>query len=558
MAAMSCSRLLSFAAALLLFGSACGKVEKPGNGVPEEQTPAAESTLFGTVRGNDGKPLEGVLVSDGLYVTKTDASGAYGLPGYPGGTDYVFVSTPSGYSAPVRDGIPVFWIFLKDASKGSDGKYHGLDFTLEKIADPERFSIIIYADPQPRSRSDGYDRLAYHSLDVCEDMYKDMKEQVGKMGGRPVYGICLGDVVHRDLSLIPDYKRGMAGTGIISYHVIGNHDHDVTKSSDRDAARTFESHFGPVNYSFNLGKFHIVVLDNMIAPVTESGRISDNCGNGLTDEIWEWLQNDLVATGPKVELIVCAHSPMFRLPGGKDRSANHAADYRKILSRFPKVYAFAGHTHISHNYVNIDDPVIETHTLTRVTGQLWTNEYVSDNGTPRGYIVAEYDHGKFSWKYKPLYYQTGAWDASYGGNSKKPSYTWRDWNYIGGRALLKSSGQPLDDNYQMQLFAPGVYEANKLYANIFLWDELWETPVFEYGGNHRKMTRVSDNRYSYATREIIEFFKANNSALASENYNLSDSNTDSMFSVFVNDEHGMGTVSVTDRFGETFSQEISW
>ena len=72
------------------------------------------------------------------------------------------------------------------------------------------------------------------------------------------------------------------------------------------------------------------------------------------------------------------------------------------------------------------------------------------------------------------------------------------------------------------------------------------------------MTRVSDNRYSYATREIIEFFKANNSALASENYNLSDSNTDSMFSVFVNDEHGMGTVSVTDRFGETFSQEISW
>ena len=273
--------LLICAAALL----ACKKDEQGGTGGGGGGGQDKPITVVGTVKGG-GTPLEGVVVSDGISCVKTGADGKYALPADLEKSLYIFVSTPSGWSAPVVQGQAMFWKAVKDCTKGSDGKYVA-DFTLNKIDDPEKFTIFIYADPQPRKNT-SYDQLAYKALDCCDDMYDDMQELKATITDQPVYGIGLGDIVHQDLSLLDKHKTGFARTGISNYNIIGNHDQGhVLEQSDDESWKKFAEKLGPVNYSFNLGNMHFLMLDNMISQGPGSGKYSDEeCLTGFTADIW--------------------------------------------------------------------------------------------------------------------------------------------------------------------------------------------------------------------------------------------------------------------------------
>jgi hypothetical protein len=283
------------------------------------------------------------------------------------------------------------------------------------------------------------------------------------------------------------------------------------------------------------------------------------------------MQEDLKYVSTDKTIMVCAHSPMFRSIGGNERSGSqHYKDYKQLLSHFAKVHHWAGHVHSTMNYVNKSDPKIESHSLTRVTGDLWTNEYLGSNGTPRGYTVFDYDGGSYQWYFKPIYYQTSAFSGSYGGPAAAPAYQWRDWDYVSGRAYIRGTdpAKPLDDSYQMQVFAPGTYPGSNsryLYANIFLWDNLWSLPKLTVNGRQYDMIRVTDKNYMYslANKEIKEYYKANNSHLATSEYGFVTNNTESIFmtkSEFSESEfeHGSGKVTVKDRFGNTYSSDITW
>lgn len=546
---------------VLLALASCGKEPGPAGGGGSSDTPK-DWMISGTVKGNDGALLEGVVVSDGQYCVKTDKQGRYYLPSNlsRGEHEYVMVSTPSAYAAPVQDGHACFWKWLKDCTKDSNGKYVA-DFTLNKIANPNRYKVLMFADPQPRKRSASLDKFAYSSLDLCDDMYLDMKEYVAANKNYPVYGIGLGDIVHQDLSLLAQYRNGMSTTGVTTYNVIGNHDQEHKLNlSDEEASKAYEAVMGPVNYSFNLGNVHYLMLDNMMS---QDGAYSDECATGLTDDIWEWVKNDLAHVSFDTPLMVCAHSPMIMKDDGQLRSGSHLADLRYLLSKYKKAYVWAGHSHSTFNYVDKDSPVVETHTVSRVTGTLWNNEYLGSNGTPRGYVVVDYNNGEFSWKFKPLYYQRG----SYGGyqmGGDEPEYKWRDWDYdASGRAIMKSTGKPLDESYQMQVFPPRTYGAtNKdIYVNVFLWDELWQSPRLTVDGLPSVMKRVteSDYRYSYSDWDITNFYHTQGDwTWVNENFIPSKNNNSSMFRAFVDKEHGSGTVTVKDRFGNTHTASITW
>lgn len=548
-------RKSSFAIVLMSFlAVSCGKggnsAVTPGDDAP------GDYSISGVVTGDDGSLLPDVVVSDGINCVKTDSKGRYFLSSDLNVAEYVFVSTPSAWSAPVRDGQACFWRFLSDCTAGSDGKYV-VDFTLNKISAPERYTIFIFADPQPRKSTAGYDKIGYHSLDCCNDMYRDMKEFAAALGNRQIYGIDLGDIVHQDLSLLAAYKKGMATTGISTYNVIGNHDQGHSLMDDAHSSKAYEEQMGPANYSFNLGGMHYLVLDNMISPDPSTGKYSDDCSTGLTDDIWQFVQNDLALVSRDTPLMVCAHSPMARMLGGSERSGAHLSELRALLSKYVKAYLWAGHTHSSFNYVNKSDPVIETHTLSRTTGALWTNEYLGSNGTPRGYTVFNYDNGDVSWRFKPIYYQTGSYVGNGNGGSV-PGYAWRDWDYANGRAVLKSTGEYLDDSYQMQVFPPGTYGDSYVYANVFLWDELWQTPRLTVDGVPSLMKRVTepDYMYSYSDYSITSFYNSN--TVAGSNFVPDKNNNASMFRAYTDAEHGSGTVSVRDRFGNVHSSVITW
>ena len=191
--------ILFMALAVMPFVSCKDDGESPSGG---GDTKPKEWTVSGTVSGN-GKPIADVVVSDGINCVRTDAKGYYTLPvdlsvDLEATLKYVFVSTPSGWAAPVEEGHAIFWKWLKDYGKNAEGKITGVDFTLTKIANPERFTIFIFGDPQTRKsgNKDATNSSAYKAVDVCNDMYRDMKELAATINC-PVYGIGLGDIVHR-------------------------------------------------------------------------------------------------------------------------------------------------------------------------------------------------------------------------------------------------------------------------------------------------------------------------------------------------------------------------
>lgn len=519
------------------------------------------ATIKGYVYDSARNPLSGVVVSDGLNCVQTNRNGAFAIDSDTDSVKFVTVSIPSGYSAPVRNGLPIFFKRLSEEIK-VNGAYN-LEFVLDKVpGNADRYSLLIAADPQPRASGARWDKIAYHSLDCCEDLYRDMREQGAKiMTTRPCYGIVLGDIVHENMNLFDTYvNNGMARMGFPTFNVLGNHDNDYTAPSDAEGARVFEAKLCPANYSFNLGNIHYIVLDNLIMGV-EGGVLNKKYSQGLRDDIMQWLEADLSFVDKNRTIMLCSHSPMFMTEEGYDRSnsARNGIAYAAMLSSYKKVYAWAGHIHTMFNYVYASGSAknnIEVHTLSRSTGEFWTNEYMVD-GTPRGYVVVDVDGDNVEWRFHPTLYQT----ASPVGST--PDYNLRPWDYNDdGIAVMKDGGAQLDDSYQMNVYPRGVYGDDYVYANVFMWDQKWENPVFiSDSGSVCEMTLVTESGYMFdiAQKEIFDFYKANSITLGeSDDYSWNPDKVRRLFRFFSDRQTDSGRIEVKDRFGNIYSAKVSW
>ena len=87
----------------------------------------SEAALYGTVQDNYGKPVAGVLVSDGIQTTETDAEGNWQLFSDLTLRRFVFITIPAGYEVPSKNGIPQFWQRIS-----ADEKQFKADFMLMK------------------------------------------------------------------------------------------------------------------------------------------------------------------------------------------------------------------------------------------------------------------------------------------------------------------------------------------------------------------------------------------------------------------------------------------
>ena len=523
----------------------------------------SNTNVSGFVVDDAGNPIEGCAVSDGLNTVVTDAKGHYGLKATLTKAKFIFVSVPAKYEVPAKNCLPQHYKSVSSLKKNGSGNYRGVNFALtRRIVAANDFTIFVYADPQPRAASASYDKIGYHSLEIADDVYSDIADVAAATSGEK-FSLVLGDLVHENMDLYANYKSGVKKTGVTTHQVIGNHDND-TKASDDDAgAKPFESHFGPRNYSFNVGEWHFVMVDNLIMKLSGS-KLSDY-SQGLTDDFWTWLQGDLEALCPKAEraqhhIMICSHSPMFMIRGSDysaKSSTKHGTDYASLLSQFGKVYSWGGHHHNTFNYVYPESNMrknIEQHTVARCTGRLWTNDWVNGDGTPRGYVIVKVKGTSVSWQYKCIDRQTGTCQSG------SPAYLYRPWNYASGYAVLKDNGNRVDTSLQMTVYDRGLYGDNNIYANVWMYDGRWELPVLKYdNGKQVEFKEVTDESrmYDYGYKENHDHYTAYSSTYSGTEMGTTSARSH-IFYVAAPTSSGGGTVEVTDRFGNVYTASVKW
>lgn len=317
------------------------------------------------------KALAGVIVSDGFNVVTTDRKGNYELEPNPAAQS-VFISTPSGYQFNHQQGISRHYYSLQEGNAR-----RVFNFELEPLdRDDDEHQFIIWADPQVKNKND-VEKMMTQSV-------PDVRKIVAAAGtGTLLHGITVGDIVWDELHLFSDYSKAVEKMGIPFFQCLGNHDMDYNKGGDEASDDTFQKTFGPTYYSFNRGKVHYVVLDD----VRYLGKNREYDGY-ISQHQLDWLKKDLSFIPMDWLVIVCLHIPVHN--GVKNNK-----DLYALLSE-RNVHIMSGHTHYHRNVI---DGTIYEHNHGTVCGAWWTGPICGD-GTPCGYGVYKVKGTGLSWHYQ--------------------------------------------------------------------------------------------------------------------------------------------------------------
>ena len=145
--------------------------------------PKKGANIYGVVECN-GTPVEGVAVSDGYNIVKTDKRGVYNLVSQKRNGN-VFITIPSGYEAVVAAGDvqPQYWAALT----GDTATAERHDFELRKV-DNHRHIMLAITDIHLANQMDDLAQLENNVMPrLRAEVEKYRKE------GIPVYTMCMGD-----------------------------------------------------------------------------------------------------------------------------------------------------------------------------------------------------------------------------------------------------------------------------------------------------------------------------------------------------------------------------
>jgi hypothetical protein len=317
-----------------------------------------------------GKGLKNVIVSDGYSVIATDSDGKYEMDVHPNAVA-IFVSTPAGFEFNHERGLARHYKMVQDINFRK-----AINFELEPLAtDDTDHQFIIWADPQVKNEKDVSKML--------QESVPDVKKFVKAANGALLHGICVGDLVWDNHDLFPSYNLAVERMGIPFFQCIGNHDMDYNKGGDDTSDDTFQQYYGPTWYSFNRGKVHYVVMDD----VRYLGKDREYDGY-ISEEQLTWLQKDLSFVPDDRLVIVCVHIPVH------NEVKNNDALYAVLKGR--NVHIMSGHTHYHRNVIQND---IFEHNHGTVCGAWWTGPICGD-GTPSGYGVYSVKGTELSWYYQ--------------------------------------------------------------------------------------------------------------------------------------------------------------
>ncbi|WP_339815224.1 calcineurin-like phosphoesterase family protein [uncultured Imperialibacter sp.] len=371
---------------------------------------ANENGVFDT--GETG--IEGVKVSNGVDVVKTNAEGQYEIE-LPA-ESILFISKPANYRVPLNEvQLPQFYYrhYPKGTPAVADWKWSVIEptgnlpevinFPLLEGSVPDHFKAMGFADPQTTTDEE---------LDM---MRKDI---IDALFGNPYgaeFGMVAGDVVNDNLELYERHNRLMSQIGVPMWNVPGNHDINRESPNYEYSTQTYRSVFGPDYYSFEYGQVHFLALNN----IGFKGRGKGYEGHIDADQM-EWIKNDLQDVATDKLIMVITHIPLLTYSDNRTfQKATNTDNFKELLGllgRFQYVYTIAGHdtsnswkVEINHTHGWKGYPFI-AHTLAEVRGSGWDSgprdergvrQATMEDGNPNGYYIFYFEGNKVKPQFIP-------------------------------------------------------------------------------------------------------------------------------------------------------------
>ena len=374
--------------------------QKTAKGIVYEDNNSSQS------KDSNEKGIPGVAVSNGREVVLTNDEGYYEIP--VNNDNIVFVIKPSGYQLPVNNqNLPQFY-YIHKPNGSPTLEYQGVEptgklpksinFGLIPSAPTERFTMLVFGDPQP------------YTKEQVDFFYRGIIKEVEGIEG-VAFGLSLGDLVWDHLNLFTPYTNAIQKVGIPWFNVMGNHDMNYDVKADSLSDETYERHFGPANFAFNQGKVHFIILDDILYPDPRDGQ---GYWGGFRSSQLDFIENDLKYV-PRDHLVVLAfHIPLSEGEFGdsfKDEDRNRLFN---ILSEYPHTLSLSAHTHIQNQDFlgkkqgwKQSQPHYEYNAGT--TSGDWYSGQLNEkgipvstmrDGTPKGYAFITFEGNAYKIKYK--------------------------------------------------------------------------------------------------------------------------------------------------------------
>ena len=333
---------------------------------------AAPYSVSGTVRDTEGQLLKGVKVTDGYSIVRSDEQGAYTLDIHPD-AKFVYITIPSGYEVPERNGAPLFYRELDDSPQV-------VDFELSATGkDETRHNFFVWADVQVYNESE---------LDYVSQAAADAAAYATE-SGLPSFGVSCGDIGGEWSSgLMARVHQTCAKAGFPFFALMGNHDLRTDAATNEAAKAFYQKTFGPSWYSFDKGRIHYVVLDDVFFFVR-------HYLGYYTEHQLNWLKADLEDLPQGSTVVIFQHIPTYS-PAAR-RGDWKSEEYNKIVVNRQSLYEIlkpynahicSAHEHYAENF-EISDNLFE-HVHAPLSGLFW-NSLLSCDGIPWGYYIYQAD-----------------------------------------------------------------------------------------------------------------------------------------------------------------------
>lgn len=512
--------------------------------------PDAGTTVYGIVS-SAGVGVENVVVSDGAEVTVTNEKGIYQLKSAKK-WGYVFISVPSGYEVPSVGVLPQFHRALKNSADVVERA----DFKLEKVDGQDSYKIFMLGDMHLANRTGDLGQFAQFTSDLTDYMTRHK--------GEKMYALTLGDMTwdlywYSNSYYFPQYLNTINSQikNLQIFHTMGNHDNDFQTRSDYDAAVKYVDQICPTYYSFNIGKVHYVVMDDIDCS-SYDGSTSRNYVKSLSAEQLDWLAKDLSHVAKTTPVVVAMHAQVF-YPTTSGFKIDH--DQVNTLRLFDILDGYTvrfvtGHTHKLFN-VTPDAPIVDGHNFREYnsgsvcaswwwSGNLTPGIHIGTDGTPGGYGIWDVTGTDFQCLYK----STG-WPEEY----QFRSYDLNNVHFSMADVPLMPSdiSASVKNAYMQYVNAYPQNNDNEVLINIWNWNSDWTLSVVDKNRKTLPYTEV----WAYDPLHIaaLSVKRFNNAGLKSTPSFITDKFTH-FFKVKADDADTDLVITVKDEFGNEWTENM--